>query len=76
MGKKVLGVLGTYSFLHIFILYGVNLLFIYPYTPGQNILGRRDGTIVPPHLDGCFHIPAWYGRNLLRKGIWKMGLSL
>ena len=61
MGEKVLGVLGTYSFLHILILYGEYTFYfpLYPLIP-QAKISVEEGTVVPPHLDGCFHIPEWY----------------
>jgi len=62
VGKKVLGVLGTFSFLHILILYGV-IYFLFTLMP-QAKISVEEGTVVPPNLDGCFHIPEWYGRNL------------
>ena len=58
MGEKVLGVLGTFSFLHILILYGV-IYFLFTLMP-QAKISVEEGTVVPPHLDGCFHIPEWY----------------
>ena len=27
----------------------------------QAKISVEEGTVVPPHLDGCFHIPEWYG---------------
>ena len=62
MGEKVLGVLGTFSFLHILILYGEFMYFLFSLIP-QAKISVEEGTVVPPHLDGCLHIPEWYGRS-------------